>query len=117
MWGGRSVAGRRPSVRVGGPSPIAGGKMAWMLMSFELNDYDEWKQVFDSDPIGRKAVAKGHRILRAADNPNAIFLGVEYPSVDDAKTFRQRLLDSGILERFPPKAGPTVVDVAEEVSY
>ena len=91
--------------------------MAWMLMNFELNDYDEWKALFDSDPVGRKAVARGHRILRAADNPNEIFLGVEYPSVDDAKAFRQKLLDSGVLERFPTKGGPTVVDVAEEVSY
>jgi hypothetical protein len=91
--------------------------MAWMLMSFELNDYDEWKQVFDSDPVGRKAVAKGHRILRGADNPNEIFLSVEYPSVDDAKTFRAKLLESGVLDRFPPKVGPTVVDVAEETRY
>jgi hypothetical protein len=91
--------------------------MAWMLMSFELNDYDEWKQLFDSDPVGRKAVAKGHRILRAAGNPNEIFLAVEYPTVDDANTFRGKLLESGVLERFPPKTGPTVVDVAEEVRY
>jgi hypothetical protein len=91
--------------------------MAWMLMSFELNDYDEWKQLFDSDPVGRKAVAKGHRILRAADNPNEIFLAVEYPTVDDANTFRGKLLESGVLERFGTKTGPTVVDVAEEVTY
>jgi hypothetical protein len=91
--------------------------MAWMLMSFELNDYDEWKQLFDSDPVGRKAVAKGHRILRAADNPNQIFLAVEYPTVDDANTFRGKLLESGVLDRFAPKTGPTVVDVAEEVTY
>lgn len=91
--------------------------MAWMLMNFELDNYDDWKQVFDSDPVGRKAVAKGHRILRAADNPNNVFLGVEYPSVDDAKEFRERLLASGVLDRFAPKAGPTVVDVAEETTY
>jgi hypothetical protein len=91
--------------------------MAWMLMNFQLDDYDEWKQLFDSDPVGRRAVAKGHRILRAADNPNEIFLGVEYPSVDDAKTFRGKLLESGVLDRFSPKTGPTVVDVAEEVTY
>jgi hypothetical protein len=91
--------------------------MAWMVMNFELSDYDEFKEVFDSDPVGRKAVAKGHRILRAADNPNDVFLSVEYPSVDDAKTYRQKLLDSGVLERYTLKVGPTVVDVAEEVTY
>lgn len=91
--------------------------MALMLMNFELDDYDAWKQVFDSDPIGRKAVAKGHRISRAADNPNEVFLAVEYPSVEDARTFRGRLMESGVLDKFPPKNGPTVVDVAEETTY
>ena len=91
--------------------------MAFLLMHFELNNYDEWKEVFDSDPVGRKAVAKGHRISRAADDPNQVFLSVEYPSVDDAKAFRQKLLDAGVLDRFPPKMGPVVVDVAEQVSY
>jgi hypothetical protein len=39
--------------------------MALMLMSFEVDNYDEWKELFDSDPAGRKSVAKGHRILRS----------------------------------------------------
>jgi hypothetical protein len=91
--------------------------MAFILISFEVDNYDEWKEVFDSDPVGRKAVAKGHLISRAVDNPNQIFLRTEYPSVEDAKTFQERLLASGVLDRFPPKLGPTVVEVAEEVTY
>ena len=91
--------------------------MAFMVMSFEVDNYDEWKEVFDSDPVGRKAVAKGHVILRAADNPNQIFLRVEYPTVEDAKTFRERLLASGVLDRFPPAFPPTVAQLAEEVTY
>jgi hypothetical protein len=91
--------------------------MAFLLMSFELDDYDEWKAVFDSDPVGRKAVAKGHVILRAADNPNQVFLRVEYPSVDVAKQFRERLMQSGVLDRFQPRLGPTVADLEEEVNY
>jgi hypothetical protein len=91
--------------------------MAIMVVHFEVSDYDEWKQLFDSDPAGRKAVAKGHRILRAADDPNQVFLSAEYPSVEVANTIVQRLVDSGVFERFPPKTGPTVTDVAEEVRY
>lgn len=67
--------------------------------------------------LDRKAVAKGHVILRAADNPNQIFLRVEYPSVEDAKTFRERLLASGVLDRFTPAFPPTVAELAEEVTY
>ena len=91
--------------------------MALMLMSFEVDDYDEWKQVFDSDPVGRKAVAKGHMISRAVDNPNQVFLRVEYPSVDVASDFREKLLQSGVLDRFKPTLGPTVAEVAESVTY
>lgn len=91
--------------------------MAFMVMGFEVDNFDDWKQVFDSDPVGRKAVAKGHVILRAADNPNQIFLRVEYPTVEEATTFRERLLASGVLDRFPPSLPPTVVELAEEVTY
>jgi hypothetical protein len=91
--------------------------MAFMLMNFALDNYEEWKAVFDSDPIGRKAVAKGHRILRAVDDPTNVFLAVEYPSVDDAKAFRDRLLASGVLDSYPLRGGPTVVETAEEITY
>lgn len=91
--------------------------MAFMVMSFEVDNFDDWKQAFDSDPVGRKAVAKGHVILRAADHPNQIFLRVEYPTVEDARTFRERLLASGVLDRFPPALPPTVAELAEEVTY
>jgi hypothetical protein len=91
--------------------------MAFMLIHFELDNYDEFKELFDSDPAGRKAVAKGHRILRGVDDPNQVFLSVEYSSADEAKSVLDRLKQSGALDRFPPKVGPTITDVAEETSY
>ena len=91
--------------------------MAFILFSFDTDNFDAWKELFDSDPVGRKAVAKGHVILRSADNPNQIFLRTEYPTVDDAKTFRDRLVESGVLDRFPPAFPPTVAELVEEVSY
>lgn len=91
--------------------------MAFMLLNFEVDDYGEWKELFDSDPVDRKGVAKSHMIFRAVDNPNEVFLGVEYPSVEDAQTFRQRLMESGVFDRFAPKNGPTVVEVEEQTTY
>jgi hypothetical protein len=88
----------------------------YMLMNFEA-DWDEWKSVFDSDPVGRKQVAKGHSIAQSVDDPNDIFLRVEYNSVEDAKTFREKLLASGVLDRFAVKTGPTVVEVVEQETY
>ena len=89
---------------------------AFMLMHIDA-DYDDWKPLFDSDPVGRKQVAKAHSIARSVDNPNEIFLRVEYDSVEDAKAFRERLRASGVLDRFTVKSGPTVVEVADQETY
>jgi hypothetical protein len=91
--------------------------MAFMLIQFEVEDYDGWKQVFDSDPAGRKAVAKGHRIFRGVDNPNQVFVATEYASADDAKTVRERLLASGALDNFTVKTEPTVTELADSAEY
>lgn len=90
-----------------------------MLLHMEVDDYDAWKPLFDSDPAGRKQSATGHMISRDVENPNAIFIRTEFPSVDEAKAFRQRLLDSGVLDRSGAKVkiGPTVAEVAENVTY
>jgi hypothetical protein len=93
--------------------------MASLVMHLEVDDYDAWKPIFDSDPAGRKQSATGHSLSRSVDNPNAIFIRSEFPSVEAAKAFRQRLLDSGALERSGStvKVPPTVVEVAEAVTY
>jgi len=90
--------------------------MAYMLIQFDA-DYDEWKPAFDADPAGRAQVAKGYTISRSVDNANDIFVRVEFGSVDDAKSFRDRLVASGVLNSFTVKTPPTVVEVAETGTY
>jgi hypothetical protein len=71
-----------------------------MVMNFEVDDYGTWKRMFDDDPVGRRAAgATGHVVSRAADNPNEAFVRVEFPSVEQAKAFREQLVSSGIFER------------------
>jgi hypothetical protein len=41
----------------------------------------------------------------------------EYDSVEDAKALRERLLASGVLDRFNVKTAPTIVEVAERETY
>ncbi len=91
--------------------------MAFMLMAFEVEDFDGWKKVFDSDPVGRKEVAKGHRIFRGVDNPNQVFVSTEYASADEAKSLRDRLLASGVLDNFTVKIEPTVTELADSAQY
>jgi hypothetical protein len=92
--------------------------MAYLLAHFELDDYDTWKRErFDADPAGRKQSAKRHQIFRAVDDGNKVFIGLEFDSVDDAASFRERLLSSGALEGIQQNVPPTVVEVAEQVEY
>ena len=72
--------------------------MASIVGVFETGDYETWKRMFDSDPVGRRQAAQGHRVMRSVDNPNEVFVRVDFDSVDEAKTFRERLLASNALD-------------------
>ncbi len=91
--------------------------MAFMLMQFEVEDFDGWKETFDSDPVGRKEVAKGHQIFRGVDNSNQVFVATEYASAQDAESIRDRLLDSGVLDNFTVKTEPTITELVDSAQY
>ena len=92
-------------------------KVAFILGHFDVGDYDAWKKMFDSDPAGRKQDGKGHRIFRSVDNPSEVFVGVEFASTDEAKSFRERLLGSGALDNVTIKTPPTLAELADEAAY
>jgi hypothetical protein len=91
--------------------------MAAIVGVFETRDYDSWKEMFDSDPVGRKQAAKGHRVMRSVENPNEVFVRVDFNSVEEARAFRERLLTSRALDDVTVVKQPTVVDVADEATY
>jgi hypothetical protein len=91
--------------------------MAFMVHHLEVDDFETWKQFFDEDPIGRKDAAKGHIMLRSVDNPSEVFTRVEFDSVEDAKSFRDRLVASGALERATVLTPPTVAEPIEDITY
>ena len=91
--------------------------MAFLLAHFEVADYEQWKQMFDSDPAGRQGSAVGHQVFQAVDDPNKVFVGVEFASADEANTFRERLLASGALDRVTVKTEPTVVESVDQTRY
>jgi hypothetical protein len=92
--------------------------MAFVMTNFEVDDFGTWKQGFDSDPAGRKQSAKGHQIFRAGDNPNHVFIGTEFASVDDANAFRDRLIASGVLNNARViHVQPTVTELADSTTY
>ena len=91
--------------------------MVAMVLNLEVDDYDEFKKRFDSDPGGRRGIAKGHTISRNVENANDIFIRTEYASVEDAKKVRQQLIDSGALNNFTLKTPPTIIEVVDQANY
>jgi hypothetical protein len=88
--------------------------MAFLITRIDVGDYDAWKPLFDRDVPRARESALGYRIFRNVENPVEVFIQIEFASVDDAKVARERLLGSGVLDRFADKSGPTVVEVAED---
>ena len=91
--------------------------MAFMVHHLQVDDFDSWKSFFDQDPVGRKQAAKGHVMLRGVENPNEVFTRVEFDSVEDAKSFRDRLVASGALDTTTVLTPPTVVELVENTTY
>lgn len=91
--------------------------MSFMLTRIHVDDYDAWKPIFDTDPPGARKAATGHRILRSTDDPNDLFVQVEFASPEEAGAARERLLASGVLDRVTVKAGPAIAEEAETVDY
>jgi hypothetical protein len=90
--------------------------MAFLVGVFE-GDFDAWKKQFDSDPLGRKQVAKGHTMLRGVENPNEIFVRIEFDSADEARAFQDKVRNSDVLQNVTVKVPPTVVEMAGQATY
>ena len=90
--------------------------MALIVTRIGVGDYDSWKPMFDRDAPRAREAALGYRVLRNVDDPGEVIVQLEFATVEDARVARERLLGSGVLDRFPDRSGPTVLEVAEDVS-
>jgi hypothetical protein len=88
---------------------------AFIQTRIQVGDYDTWKPMFDLDGPRAREKAIEYRVYRGVDDPNEVFLHIEFVSVEDALEARDRLVQSGVLDRFDDKYGPTVVTEAEAV--
>jgi hypothetical protein len=102
----------RPAERASGDGPSA-----FIVTRIHVGDYDTWKPMFDKDEPGTRHAAKGHRVLRSLDDPNEVYVLVEFASSDAANAAREKLLAAGVLDRFSDKTLPRVVEEAETVTY
>jgi hypothetical protein len=85
---------------------------AFIITRIHVGDYDTWRPMFDQDrPLAREK-ARVQRVFRNVDDPNHVFVFLEFESVDEAQEARRRLVESGALNRFDDKHGPNVVQEA-----
>jgi hypothetical protein len=91
--------------------------MPFMLTRLNVGDYDAWKASFDKDEPGARRDAKSYRILRGVENPGEVTILVEFDSEADARAGQERLLASGVLDRFSDKDPPKLVEEAESHTY
>lgn len=83
------------------------------MTRIQVGDYDTWKPMFDKDVPGARKSAKSLRIYRGLEDPNEVFIQIEFASADEAREGRDRLIASKVLHRFRDKTGPTVVEEAD----
>ncbi len=51
-------------------------------------NFDAWKKVFDSDPVGReRSGVNRYKVLRPIDNPNYSMVDLEFDSLSEMETF------------------------------
>jgi hypothetical protein len=89
--------------------------MAYIVTRIQVGDYDTWKTLFDEDVPGARRDALGHQVLRNVDDPNEVYIVIEFATRDQASAAAARLVESKVLDRFPHHHGPTVVEAAESV--
>jgi hypothetical protein len=85
----------------------------FIITRIHVGDYDAWRPMFDQDQPRARERASVVRVFRNVDDPNHVFVFLEFDSVDDAQEARRRLVDSGVLDRFAEKHGPNVVVEAD----
>ena len=86
---------------------------AFIITRIQTTDYDRWRPMFDQDQPRAREKAVVQRVLRSTDDPNEVFVYLEYSRLEDANEARDRLVSSGVLDRFTDKHGPNVLTEAD----
>jgi heme-degrading monooxygenase HmoA len=64
--------------------------MAHILVHHKVEDYSKWKLVFDAHGLFRSENgSKGGKVFRSADNPNDVFVLLEWESMGSLQKFSQ----------------------------
>ncbi len=89
--------------------------MIYMLVRHQVEDYNKWRNVFDSAKELRRSNGEEHaQVFRDVDNPNSITVLNKWTSLDKAKEFmnsdavKEKMKEAGLTSE------PTVSFINEE---
>ena len=82
---------------------------AFVITRIKTGGYEAWRPQFDQDRPRAREQARLQRVLRSVDDPDEVFVYLEFGSIEEATEARERLLASGVLDRFADKHGPNVL--------
>jgi len=82
---------------------------AFIITRIQTGDYDRWRPMFDQDKPRAREDSVVQRVLRSVDDPNEVFIYLEFETLESANEARTRLESSGVLDRFDDKHGPNVL--------
>jgi hypothetical protein len=82
---------------------------AFIITRIQTGDYDRWRPMFDQDQPRAREKAVVQRVLQSTADGNEVFIYLEYATLEDANEARDRLISSGVLDRFEDTHGPSVL--------
>lgn len=88
---------------------------AFIITRIQVGDYDAWRPMFDQDRPQAREKARVQSVFRGIDDPNHVFIFLEFDSVEDAREAQQRLLAAGVLDRFEDRHGPNLVEEVDSI--
>lgn len=94
-----------------------------LRMEHSVPSYEMWKSNgFDNDPVDRKGSGVvRHRIYRPIDDPNYVFIDLEFNTADEANAMLAKLevMWGNVKERFGWTEQPKtrIIEVADQQDY
>ena len=82
---------------------------AFIITRIQTGDYHRWRPMFDQDQPRAREKAVVQRVLQNTADGNEVFIYLEYANLEDATEARDRLVSSGVLDRFQDTHGPNVL--------
>ena len=88
--------------------------MVYMLAQHKVEDFANWKEVFDSlVDLRKKNGEKSAQILHDADNPNSLTLLFEWDNLNNARQYAQSPELKAAMQRAGVAGPPTISFLTE----